>query len=273
MATYVLGDIHGEFKLMVQMLSKVGLLVQDDSKGWVWRKDCKDTLIQVGDMIDGAPSTQCVASFRFLRGLQEQADEVGGKVIRLLGNHELAYISPLKCTGMDNITDIALTDIIKQDVIDKKIQACYIWNKHIISHAGFSINTIGEYRLFTDTMINNALICSVKKQDFRDIIFNIGKSRGGLSDTPGIFWADWREDELVNIKQIVGHTSMGDIIIDDNHINVDCGFSRRAQGVASILKYDKDKFKIIYLEEDEEKRNMSSLCKDLMKYLDEEWNL
>jgi hypothetical protein len=245
---YILGDVHGEYDKMEALLKKAGLIEYNmDEDLYHWKSGCKNTLIQVGDMIDGCNNS--IMSYNFLKRIQEEATTEGGEVIRLLGNHELAYISPIKCTGMDSNTDLALRDIIKQDILDKKIIACYVLDDYLISHAGFAPSVIEEYGLYTETMVNNSLICSINNQDFRDVLFNIGESRGGLSDVAGIFWADWRRDQLAPIKQIVGHTSMGKITFEGDHINVDCGISRRSYNVYEILKYKNKAFEVISIDD------------------------
>jgi hypothetical protein len=263
MATYILGDVHGEYQIMWDLLNKVGLLdthtSETGTENWVWKKGCKDTLIQVGDMIDGCNGS--ITSFMFLKRLQEEATKEGGKVIRLLGNHELAYISPIKCTGMDSNTALVLTDIIKQDVLHGHMNAYHLLDDYIITHSGIHkdmsksirINEVGNDKytvrtvLFKEQNLNAVLFMAVGYNDFSHPIFNVGKSRGGLSDTPGIFWADWNKDALAPIKQIVGHTSMGGIIFKGKHINVDCGISRRVHKVYQILKYEDKEFEVITL--------------------------
>jgi hypothetical protein len=248
MTTYILGDIHGEYQIMIKLLKKVNLIEFDDEGIVHWKEGCKDTLIQVGDMVDGCDGS--ISSFNLLKRLQAEAFKEGGEIVRLIGNHEIAYISPLKCTGMNDTTDLVLTDVIKQDVLDGKLKAVWLLDDWIISHAGFVNNTSKKiYNNYQLMMISNVILYNaVKNSNFESRLFNIGKSRGGLHNNPGIFWADWDKDKLTNIKQIVGHTSTGAIHFKGDHINVDCGISRRAQQVYEILKYENGGFEVIKLE-------------------------
>jgi hypothetical protein len=248
-SVYILGDIHGEYDAMIKLLDRAGLLDYDQDNIPHWKMDCKDKLIQVGDMIDGCGGS--VKSYFFLKRLQREASEEGGKVIRLLGNHELAYVSPIKCSGMEDRTDHLLSEVIKEDILNGEIQASTYLNGYIVSHAGIADNEItrsyGKPVHIVD-LCNIRLRSAVRYNDFSgNEMFHVGQSRGGEHAEGGIFWADWRQDRLKNIKQIVGHTSMGGIIINKKHINVDCGISRRAHSVYEILKYENKKFEILKL--------------------------
>jgi hypothetical protein len=242
--TFILGDIHGAYKNCLEILKSINVV---DERGR-WRKGLKATLIQVGDVIDRGDDP--LKSFRLLRELQEEAQNEGGMVIRLLGNHELSCIGGPKAPG--GIEGYLLTDIIKKDIIDGKIIAAHILDDWTVVHAGITpkisagknINELAEY-------LNSKLVDAVKNDDFSDEIFFVGRSRGGYKE-PGIFWADYDldllpfEDKL--IKQIVGHTpsfgvkpkfkvSPGGKIID-----VDIGMCNLYGGNKGILVYKNNKF-------------------------------
>lgn len=250
MTTYILGDIHGEYEKFVEILFHVNLVEYDDEGQVGWRSRCGDTLIQVGDMIDGADGS--IACYNLLRRLQEEAQKEDGQVIRLIGNHELAYISPFKCTGMTTRTRIILTDTILLDVKRGTLVASCMLDDYIITHGGIHDNLLSPWNViritgkeFNDILVKDVTNNSAHDKSWSHAMFNIGKSRGGIHDISGIFWADWFRDTLANIKQIVGHTSVGGIIVNKKHINVDCGISRWAHQVYEILKYENNKFEVI----------------------------
>lgn len=80
-----IGDIHGAFNGVREILRKVELIDQKDR--WVGGDS---VLVQTGDFLDRGPGATKVA--RLLMKLQKQAPEHGGKVIVLLGNHEILNI-------------------------------------------------------------------------------------------------------------------------------------------------------------------------------------
>ncbi len=77
-----IGDIHGAFNGVREILRKVELIDQKDR--WVGGDAI---LVQTGDFLDRGPGATKVA--RLLMKLQEQAPKDGGEVIVLLGNHEI----------------------------------------------------------------------------------------------------------------------------------------------------------------------------------------
>ena len=77
-----IGDVHGAFNGVREILRKVELIDQRDQ--WVGGDAI---LVQTGDFLDRGPGATKVA--RLLMDLQRQAADAGGEVIVLLGNHEI----------------------------------------------------------------------------------------------------------------------------------------------------------------------------------------
>lgn len=84
-ATYVVGDVHGQFDGLVDALRACGLLDEEDN----WTGGCT-RLWFVGDFVDRGPDG--VAVIDLVMRLQEQAAKVGGQVESLLGNHEILLL-------------------------------------------------------------------------------------------------------------------------------------------------------------------------------------
>ena len=89
-----IADIHGDLDAFVAILKRTGLI--DDSLKW---SGGSTTLVQVGDMIDRGPKSRGVLDF--VMALQKDARRTDGRVIVLLGNHEvlnmfgdLRYVMP-----------------------------------------------------------------------------------------------------------------------------------------------------------------------------------
>lgn len=115
-----MGDIHGDYDLCVKLFEIAGLI--DKNQNWIGGKT---HVVQVGDQIDRCRPFDGVAChqdnvtmndeasdikiLKFFTKLDKQARKVGGKVISLLGNHELlnvvgemGYVSKY---GLDEFSD------------------------------------------------------------------------------------------------------------------------------------------------------------------------
>jgi calcineurin-like phosphoesterase family protein len=77
-----IGDVHGAYPEFVSILQRVGLI--DGNRNWIGGST---VLVQTGDVVDRGPaSRQCLD---LLMDLERQAEKQNGKVIPLLGNHEV----------------------------------------------------------------------------------------------------------------------------------------------------------------------------------------
>jgi hypothetical protein len=83
------GDVHGDLEGFRSILRASGLL--DDSDNW---SGGATTLVQTGDLVERGTKVRQVLDL--MMSLQEQAPRAGGKVVAILGNHEvnnlLAYL-------------------------------------------------------------------------------------------------------------------------------------------------------------------------------------
>jgi hypothetical protein len=90
-----IGDVHGDFDDFVAILQHIGLIDKQDH--WTGGKT---TLVQVGDILDRGPKPRQVMDL--LMALESEAGRAGGRVVSLLGNHEmmnimgdLRYVTPV----------------------------------------------------------------------------------------------------------------------------------------------------------------------------------
>ncbi len=104
---FVVSDIHGHYKNLVNLLKSKNLI--DEKLNWSWGKG---HLVICGDVFDrGNEVTECLW---LIYKLEKQAEMAGGKVHYLLGNHELMilkdndksyvndkYILPYAKAGLD----------------------------------------------------------------------------------------------------------------------------------------------------------------------------
>jgi hypothetical protein len=89
-----IGDVHGDFDDFCLILRRAGLV--DDQNRWVGGTT---TLVQTGDLIDRGPKGR--EAMDLVMALEPQAAKAGGRVVPLLGNHEvmnilgdLRYVTP-----------------------------------------------------------------------------------------------------------------------------------------------------------------------------------
>ena len=80
------GDVHGDLKAFQAILVEAGLL--DASGAWVGGET---VLVQTGDLIDRGPSMR--GTLDFVMALEQAAAKRGGRVVSLLGNHEVMNIT------------------------------------------------------------------------------------------------------------------------------------------------------------------------------------
>jgi hypothetical protein len=84
--TVVIGDIHGDLEGLTGILQQAG--ITDASGRWVAGNT---TVVQTGDMTDRGPGVRGVLDL--LMGLEQQAKAAGGRLVVLLGNHELMNLA------------------------------------------------------------------------------------------------------------------------------------------------------------------------------------
>src|SRR5438132_693778 len=80
-----IGDVHGDFDDFVTILQKAGLI--DEQHHWTGGKT---TFVQVGDLLDRGPKPRDVMDLMI--SLEKEAPKTGGRVVSLLGNHEMMNI-------------------------------------------------------------------------------------------------------------------------------------------------------------------------------------
>jgi hypothetical protein len=77
-----IGDVHGDFDDFCSILQRVGLI--DAQRRWT---GSNATFLQLGDLIDRGPKPREVLDL--MMSLDEQSAKAGGRVVALLGNHEM----------------------------------------------------------------------------------------------------------------------------------------------------------------------------------------
>ncbi|MBN2478953.1 MAG: metallophosphoesterase [Parachlamydiales bacterium] len=262
---YFFGDIHGELDGFLQNLKHANII---DSKG-NWNPKAKSTVVQMGDVIDRGPKSK--EAWAYLAKLQEAAKKHSGKVIRLLGNHELMLLQGnLGYANFKNPQELA--NLMKKEIVQGKVKLSYCDNERLFLHAGMRSKIkdllveeikrtrYGAFhykRLFSNDSevtiqdisdhLNHLLIEAVKSNDFSHPVFQVGKSRGGSKAVGGVLWEDVSEmmksKHARDIPQVIAHNPPRRV---DDHpvrisdsmrlINVDAGLCRVYGGKNAYAK-------------------------------------
>jgi hypothetical protein len=104
------GDVHGAFDQFAAILRTTGLI--DMRNRWIGKKA---VLVQTGDVLDRGPDSK--KALDLLRKLEGEAQRAGGRVVALLGNHELMrvvsdwrYVSQGETDAFKNADSVDLRD-------------------------------------------------------------------------------------------------------------------------------------------------------------------
>lgn len=96
-----IGDVHGDLPDFVTILQRVGLV--NENRQWT---GASTVFVQLGDVVDRGPkSRQCL---ELLMDLEHQAPQQSGKVIPLLGNHEvMTMMRDLRYVSVEDYQEFA----------------------------------------------------------------------------------------------------------------------------------------------------------------------
>jgi hypothetical protein len=95
------GDVHGDLEAFKAILAEAGVI--DANGEWAGGET---VLVQVGDLIDRGPSAR--GTLDFVMALQPEAARHGGRVVSLLGNHEIMNMTgDLRYVAPENYAEFA----------------------------------------------------------------------------------------------------------------------------------------------------------------------
>jgi hypothetical protein len=248
----IISDIHGEFNTYIDLLKSTGII--DDDNNW---KFGKGHLLVTGDVFDRGDKVTEVLWHLF--GLEKQAEDAGGEVHLLLGNHELmilenniTYISN-KYRKVQELSGISYSRLYStSSVLGNWLRSKPVMvtiNDILFVHAGISSEMINRKmsskkvnHLFEDELMGRPLD-SVSL--FNDLPFLITESgpvwyRGYFSGEP---FSESKLDSILDFYRIkhivVGHTPIP---------RITCLYNKKIIGVDTGIMLKKSPEMLLYKE-------------------------
>ncbi len=109
------GDLHGDYDNFIEILKDPENGILDDNLRWIAGKT---HLVQIGDIMDRGPDAKKI--FVLLKKLEEEAEEAGGKVHMLIGNHEEMNISDIAFDRRGYVPVEQLMSFLPAEYIEKE---------------------------------------------------------------------------------------------------------------------------------------------------------
>lgn len=255
----VIGDVHGDLRRFKNILLDAKII----NRNLEWIAEPPDTIVvQLGDQVDSANRAPDIQSWEIIKDteminftyfLDNIAKCKGGRVISLIGNHELmntignfSYVSSQSLTDMQSRYDLfkpkgSLSSILSQRPIVLKIGNLFF------CHAGLKKSHIdilakhNKHISYLNEMWNNFIINAKVNVEDKEILDDI------ILGYDGILWTR-QLDEPEITKQIlqnlgctflfIGHTTVDSVKCHENTVwYVDTGISR-AYGTTSYQYID-----------------------------------
>jgi hypothetical protein len=198
---FVVGDVHGNYELVVGLLLKAGILENHGRLGVLRRSSVK--VVQIGDLAN------CVGESRdddlyCLTNARRWFDLV------LVGNHEHPYFGGPKFSGFFPFPEIRepLLRLERQGFVRPTFRVGNI----LVTHAGVGT----QWDMPSATSAQARLVSAWRNDPASPMFSSIGAARGGWSSTGGVLWADRGEPKEPRFDQIVGHTPQ-DMVHADLH--------------------------------------------------------
>lgn len=216
-----IGDVHGSLTGLHEILWTSG--ISADRNSCKWHPDTASNggivLVQTGDIVDRGPNAS--EAWLCLKNLQSTANEHKSEVIRLLGNHELWWLSG-QISYRNKKTDTkekveALISMMKEEIVSGAVKGAYAMDTAeglplFFVHAGIRPQMMEHLRKTIPVLssggaaqeshvvaeyINNKLLEDVKRCSapgarcpLNDLVYSAGPERGGR-ELGGPYWTDF----------------------------------------------------------------------------------
>jgi len=223
----VIGDIHGD-SVWKKLLSKDKLENKFSSTLYVFVGDYFDSFVYI-------PPEQ-IRNFDDLLSEKSYNPE---NIILLLGNHDYHYLPYVnqRYSGYSPHTAILAGGTLKLCVDQNLLQVIFQYKNLIVSHAGITKTWLANSRLKIKD-INSSFLDSFKKFEFQNTGDMYGNS---IYQSP--LWVrpeSLRSDSIPDCIQIVGHSGVPEILIEDNIVFLDC--LQKKKEVLEILISQEESF-------------------------------
>jgi Calcineurin-like phosphoesterase len=166
-----------------------------------------DKVVFVGDYVDSYTRSDWQV-YQNLKEIIDFKKQNFDKVVLLLGNHDIHYshYPNHRCSGFREIAQYDLTELFTTH--KDCFQLAYQIDNQLFTHAGIS-----GFKGVPYDKIAERLNEMNDDENGQNVLFQVGKLRGGTEKVGGIVWADKLEtqyDYLFGLNQIVGHTRLDD---------------------------------------------------------------
>ncbi|MGD2246456.1 MAG: metallophosphoesterase, partial [Candidatus Aminicenantes bacterium] len=147
------GDLHGDYDNFIEILKDPEIGILDDNLRWIAGKT---HLVQIGDIMDRGPDAKKI--FVLLKRLEGEAEESGGKVHMLIGNHEEMNISDIAFDRRGYVSVEQLMSFLPEEYIEKEERKIRKRLKIPSSDEGDSKSEINpNIRAFWEEKIRNSM--------------------------------------------------------------------------------------------------------------------
>jgi len=246
MRAFIVPDLHGRTDLMLGLLRAAGVATPDGRRA---QETERDTVISVGDLINGAMSSWDDDE-RTLR----EADGLIDLVV--IGNHEHPYYGGVPFSGFSPSPAVR-SALNSWERAGKMIRQAVIGDT-LVTHAGvhskFRFETaLGAAAAIEDAWDNYERYAAVKlggvvytrNRDFTftkpsngkqytlpmaSLVDGMPEKRGGWLRYGGVLWSDWSEPKNTSFSQVCGHTPVetGPVLVqhlksEKFTVNIDTG--------------------------------------------------
>jgi hypothetical protein len=219
---FVMGDVHGQYKRLVEMLTSGGVI--DKNQNWIWGVG---HLVFVGDISDRGE--QVIEAYWLIYKLEQQARDAKGYVHLLFGNHEamiikddIRYIAN-KYYGLTSNLDLKYYELFSENTFVGKwlrTKNCVeIIGNTMFVHAGISPELAAKGLSVEEINENFRAFIRNTKEDQTELekfmISNLGPVwyRGYIKESSG--YEEISQSELESIlkqygvnRVVVGHTEV-----------------------------------------------------------------
>lgn len=165
------GDLHGDYENFIKILKGTGLI--DEEKHWIAGKT---HFVQIGDVMDRGNYAKEI--FDLLMKLEKEAEEAGGKVHMLIGNHEEMNITGIAFDYSGYITPRQFVSFVSEKYREKEEKKIRKEDKgNPAEKAGTNSSLNSEMEAHWEKVINMARN-NTQNQDRREYIKNFNEKYG-----------------------------------------------------------------------------------------------